>query len=105
LAIQNTPLPGWSGIGRQTRRFVQSCTTEVIAGDPHQVILDYAKKNDIDMIVMGTHGRTGLDRHLIGSVTEKSFGCQIFRSSRFESKNKQPPDGRPTVRVPFPVGF
>lgn len=45
--------------------------TAVETGDPHQVVLDYAEDNDIDMIVMGTHGRTGLDRYLIGSVTEK----------------------------------
>lgn len=43
----------------------------VEAGVPHETILDYADENDIDMIVMGTHGRTGLDRYLIGSVTEK----------------------------------
>lgn len=40
-------------------------------GQPHRVILDYADERDVDLIVMGTHGRTGLDRYLVGSVTEK----------------------------------
>jgi nucleotide-binding universal stress UspA family protein len=34
-------------------------------------ILDFAGKNEIDLIVMGTHGRGGFDRRTIGSVTEK----------------------------------
>lgn len=45
--------------------------TEMLNGSPHRVILDYADENDIDLIVMGTHGRTGLDRFLLGSVTER----------------------------------
>jgi len=45
--------------------------TVVRGGDPHQVIVDYANDNDIDIIMMGTHGRTDLGRYLIGSVTEK----------------------------------
>jgi len=48
-----------------------STTTAVHGGDPHEVILKYAGDEGIDMIVMGTHGRTGLDRYLLGSVTEK----------------------------------
>ncbi|WP_458189201.1 universal stress protein [Haladaptatus sp. NG-WS-4] len=40
-------------------------------GVPYKVILDYADEHDIDLIVMGTHGRTGLDRYLLGSITEK----------------------------------
>lgn len=43
----------------------------ISAGTPHEVILDYVDEHDIDMVVMGTHGRTGVDRYLIGSVTEK----------------------------------
>ncbi|EFW90889.1 stress response protein [Haladaptatus paucihalophilus DX253] len=43
----------------------------VTGGHPHRVILDYADDNDIDCIVMGTHGRRGLDRYLLGSVTER----------------------------------
>lgn len=40
-------------------------------GIPHKEINAYAEREDIDMIVMGTQGRTGLDRMLLGSVAEK----------------------------------
>jgi nucleotide-binding universal stress UspA family protein len=43
----------------------------VAQGTPHQAILDYVDEHDVDLVVMGTHGRTGLDRYLLGSVTEK----------------------------------
>ncbi len=42
-----------------------------LEGDPHATIVEYSEDADIDLIVMGTHGRTGLDRYLLGSVTEK----------------------------------
>jgi nucleotide-binding universal stress UspA family protein len=45
--------------------------TEVRSGNPHETILDYADEHDVDLVVMGTHGRPGLDRYLLGSVTEK----------------------------------
>ncbi|QLK25344.1 universal stress protein [Natrinema zhouii] len=45
--------------------------TAVEQGVPHETILAYADDHDIDMIVMGTQGRTGLDRVLVGSVTER----------------------------------
>ncbi|MDJ0732423.1 MAG: universal stress protein [Crocosphaera sp.] len=40
-------------------------------GNPSLKIVDYAKKNNIDLIVIASHGRTGLNRLLLGSVTEK----------------------------------
>lgn len=40
-------------------------------GTPYREILDYAGENEVDLIVMGTHGRTGLQRTLLGSVTER----------------------------------
>jgi nucleotide-binding universal stress UspA family protein len=46
-------------------------TTAVERGIPHERIIEYATANEIDLVVMGTHGRTGLDRVLLGSVTEK----------------------------------
>ena len=46
-------------------------TTEVTVGTPHREILEYVESNDIDLVVMGTQGRTGVGRYLLGSVTEK----------------------------------
>ena len=43
----------------------------VAQGTPHRALLDYAAENGVDIVVMGTHGRTGVDRYLLGSVTEK----------------------------------
>lgn len=44
---------------------------EIRWGDPSAAILAYAVENDVDLIVMGTHGRTGYERYLLGSVAEK----------------------------------
>ena len=40
-------------------------------GAPAEVVCDYASREDVDLIVMGTHGRTGIRRAVLGSVTEK----------------------------------
>lgn len=45
--------------------------TEVLAGKPDETIRTFAEEHDIDLIVMGTHGRSGVDRLLHGSVTER----------------------------------
>lgn len=45
--------------------------TAVEQGVPHEEILAYADEHGVDMIVMGTQGRTGIDRVLVGSVTER----------------------------------
>lgn len=44
---------------------------EVRWGDPSAAILANAIENEVDLIVMGTHGRTGYERYLLGSVAEK----------------------------------
>ncbi len=46
---------------------------EVKIGVPAEVIVAFAQENNIDLIVMATHGRTGLSRLMIGSVTEKTI--------------------------------
>jgi nucleotide-binding universal stress UspA family protein len=47
-------------------------TTGVVSGtSPYREINAYVEANDIDLLVVGTHGRTGIDRYLLGSVTEK----------------------------------
>ncbi len=42
----------------------------MVTGDPAGAITRLAEAEDVDMIIMGTHGRTGLMRLLMGSVTE-----------------------------------
>jgi len=43
----------------------------IVEGIPFQTIIDTAKDKNVDLIVMGTHGRTGLVHMLMGSVAEK----------------------------------
>jgi len=43
---------------------------EVRVGETYQRIVEYAEQEGIDLIVMGTHGRTGVSRLLMGSVAE-----------------------------------
>ncbi|MFA9425107.1 ferredoxin Fer [Natronorubrum sp. A-ect3] len=44
-----------------------------LEGDVHREILEYAETQEIDLIVMGTHGRGGLDRFLLGSVAQRTL--------------------------------
>ena len=48
--------------------------TFVREGEPYKVIADLATELNADIIVMGSHGRTGLKRLLMGSVSEKVIG-------------------------------
>ena len=50
---------------------------EIVAGQPHRQIANYAEKNDVDLIVIGSHGRSGVRRALLGSVTER-----VLRTTR-----------------------
>jgi nucleotide-binding universal stress UspA family protein len=45
-------------------------TTELLHGRPGRQIVDYACRHKIGLIVVGTHGRTGVSRALLGSVAE-----------------------------------
>jgi len=43
---------------------------QVVLGDPAEEILSYAESEGIDLIIIGTHGRKGLERIIFGSVAE-----------------------------------
>ncbi len=49
---------------------------EVVQGHPAETISGYAEQYAYDLVVMGTHGRSGIERYLLGSVTER-----VVRSS------------------------
>lgn len=56
-------------------------TGDIDTGDPATCILGYAAANNIDLIVMSTHGRTGLSRLAYGSVANKvlqSAPCPVL---------------------------
>ncbi len=44
---------------------------DILRGIPYEEITKYAEENDIDLIVIATHGRKGLDRLFFGSTAEK----------------------------------
>jgi len=47
-----------------------SATKEVIVGHAADVIIEQAEEQDVDLIILGSHGRTGITRLLMGSVAE-----------------------------------
>lgn len=51
--------------------------TECVRGQPYRAILDYADAHDVDLIVMGLHGRSEIRRPLIGSTTNR-----VLRSAK-----------------------
>jgi len=78
----------WDGIGRaledegeaavdrvrelaEARNADVPVRTCVVNGSPSRSIVDHARSNECDLIVMGTHGRGGIDRLLLGSVAER----------------------------------
>ena len=55
----------------------------VVEGSPKVEIVRYARKQEIDLIVLATHGRTGLAHVIIGSVAEsvvRTAPCPVFVS-------------------------
>jgi nucleotide-binding universal stress UspA family protein len=61
------------------KEFVQSAevagrkdvTTEIVEGPPYAMILSALEAGTYDLVIMGTHGRTGLSHFVLGSVAEK----------------------------------
>jgi nucleotide-binding universal stress UspA family protein len=68
---------------------LRSVEASVLSGTPARAILDYAEERDVDCIVMGTQGRTGLERYFLGSVTEK-----IVRVANVPVLTVSPPEGQ-----------
>lgn len=59
-------------LGEFLQRHELSGLTEVVrVGDPGLAICEYEKENDVDLIVMPSHGHHGLRRILLGSVAER----------------------------------
>jgi nucleotide-binding universal stress UspA family protein len=60
-----------------------------IAQGPAETIIDYAKDNKVELIIMSTHGRSGISRWTLGSVTDKVIrhaGIPVLTASPEELK-------------------
>lgn len=58
-------------IGESLKKEGLTTRTVVVDGNPADEILNYADQNEIDLIVLSSHGRSGTSRWLFGSVAEK----------------------------------
>jgi nucleotide-binding universal stress UspA family protein len=71
--------------------------TEIVEGSPVEEIVDYAREKDIDLVVIGTHGRGWLAHVLLGSVAEKvvrKAPCPVLtvRLAEHEFIKDEPPE-------------
>ncbi len=60
---------------------IDGVETQIAVGDVVDEILDYTKKQGIDLIIIGTHGRKGLEKVMFGSVAEgiiKEAPCPVL---------------------------
>ncbi|PSQ93050.1 MAG: universal stress protein, partial [Bacteroidetes bacterium QH_2_63_10] len=78
--VEPANLPGPQVIDRVEQNLAELVRTEVgyehvvieaKVGYAPSIILNYAGANEVDLVVIATHGRTGLERMLLGSVAER----------------------------------
>lgn len=74
--------------------------TAILRGIPYDSIPEYAAASGIELIVMGTHGRTGVDRYLLGSVTERVVRTASPPVLTIRSADEHPPGDYDVIVVP-----
>lgn len=57
--------------GYALRKDFKAVQYHVLKGVPYEEIINFAEENKIDLIVIGSHGRRGIDRVLFGSTAER----------------------------------
>jgi nucleotide-binding universal stress UspA family protein len=73
------------------------CVTAIVFGRPAREIVSYASRHDIDMIVLGTHGRTGVSRAVLGSVSEavvRRARCPVLTVPATMAGDEEPSEAR-----------
>lgn len=93
-------------VASRAREFDVDVVTEVSRGTPYEVILDYVDDHDVDLIAMGTHGRSGLEKFLLGSVTERVVGgvtVPVLCVRRSEKRAEMPPAELSYERILVPT--
>lgn len=57
--------------GYSQRKDIKDVEYHVLKGVPYEEIVSFSEKNAVDLIVIGSHGRRGIDRVLFGSTAER----------------------------------
>ena len=70
-SLQSAATEATEAVARRCGEAGVVCVTAVRVGIPHEAIVAYADDGEASLVVMGTHGRTGLPRAILGSVTER----------------------------------
>lgn len=68
-------------LGKRVTQKQLKCRTIVQRGTPYLSIIETAKKRKVDLILIGTHGRSGFSHMLLGSITDKvlrSAACPVL---------------------------
>jgi nucleotide-binding universal stress UspA family protein len=59
-----------SGVGERAAEAGHDVSTDSAVGRPARAIVEYVEEHAVDQVVMGSHGRDGISRVLLGSVAE-----------------------------------
>ena len=79
--------------------------TQIAEGNTASEIVRHAAEHDVDLVVMGTHGRCGFDRLTLGSVAEKVLGktpCPVFTNPQGMDRTAH---GITQLHILFPKDF
>ncbi len=86
------------GAEKSMKRFIEeqlndvgNVTTHVVVGDVVDEIINYIENNGIDLVIIGTHGRKGLEKVMFGSVAEGVVGnapCPVLTINPYKVKAK-----------------
>ena len=68
--VRRTKEEAVKGLGKLTAKEIE-VKPVVLSGDPAETIVDYADKEKSGLVIMVTHGRSGVGRWLVGSVADK----------------------------------
>jgi len=69
--IESGALKELEKFGYALRKDIKDVEYHVLRGVPYEEIIKFAADNAVDLIVIGTHGRRGIDRVLFGSTAER----------------------------------
>jgi nucleotide-binding universal stress UspA family protein len=87
----------------ELQKVVPRVRSILASGSPCEAILEAAEQEDTDLIVMGTHGRRGLSRALLGSVAERTVRLSrvpVLTASDTRDQARAEAPTRPEGRLP-----